>query len=73
MTEPKDPVFRLEADFSILRQRWETSKALWNDPVRWDFEKRHWQPLERQTRATIREMRRLAEVLTTASRNLRYK
>ena len=63
------PVTHLDTNFKTLRQRWEESKTLWNDPVRWDFEKRHWQPLEQETLTTLREMARLAEVLTKAIRH----
>jgi len=53
-----------------LRQRWEDAKVLWNDPVRWDFAKRHWQLLEQGTQATLKEMARLADVLAKAQRNV---
>lgn len=70
MSNAHIPVTQLETSLKTLRQRWEESKTLWNDPVRWDFEKRHWQPLEQQTQATLKEMARLAEVLTKAQRSV---
>ncbi len=71
MSNVQLPVSQLETSLKTLRQRWEESKTLWHDPVRWDFEKRHWQPLEQQTGATLREMERLADVLTKARRNVK--
>jgi len=60
----------LQEAFQRLRQRWEEAKTLWNDPVRWDFEKRHWQLLERETQATLKEMDRLAQTIVRARRNV---
>ena len=57
--------------FRRLQQRWKDTNSLWNDPVRWKFEKEHWKPLERETGATLREMERLADVLAKARRNVR--
>lgn len=54
-----------------LNQRWEEAKALWNDPVRWSFEKEHWTPLEGQVQATQREMARLAQVIAQAQRSVK--
>ena len=54
-----------------LNQRWEDAKSLWNDPVRWSFEKEHWAPLEGQLQATQREMERLAQVIAQAQRNVK--
>jgi hypothetical protein len=54
-----------------LNQRWEDAKVLWNDPVRWSFEKEHWTPLEGQVQATQREMARLAQVIAQAQRSVK--
>jgi len=54
-----------------LNQRWEEAKALWNDPVRWSFEKEHWTPLEGQAQATQQEMARLAQVIAQAQRSVK--
>ena len=51
-----------------LRQRWDVTKGLWNDFVRWRFELERWSPLERQVQATQREMDRLAAVLAQVQR-----
>ncbi|OIO97494.1 MAG: hypothetical protein AUK03_02435 [Anaerolineae bacterium CG2_30_64_16] len=54
-----------------LGQRWEDAKSLWNDPVRWNFEKEHWAPLEGQVQATQREMEQLAQVIAQAQRSVK--
>lgn len=55
----------------VLRQRWEDTTAVWNDPVRWSFEKEHWTPLDEQAQATQREMEQLARVIAQARRSVR--
>jgi hypothetical protein len=52
-------------------QRWQGTTALWNDPVRWQFEREFWQPLEDQVPLTLREMERLAEVIAGARRSVK--
>ncbi len=64
-------VTQLDSAWRVLRQRWEGAKSLWNDPVRWNFEKEHWAPLEGQVQATQREMERLAQVITQAQRSVK--
>ena len=54
-----------------LHQRWEETKTLWNDLVRRRFEKEPWTPLENQTRTTLKEMGRLAQVIAQARRSVR--
>jgi hypothetical protein len=61
----------LQEAWRRLCQRWTDTAAVWNDPVRWDFEKQYWQPLEAQTQATQREMERLAQVIAQAQRSVR--
>ncbi|MFQ5856286.1 MAG: hypothetical protein ACE5LU_11645 [Anaerolineae bacterium] len=61
----------LQAGWQRLDQRWEETKAVWNDPVRRRFEKEHWTPLERQVQATQREMERLAQVIGQARRSVK--
>lgn len=70
MVTRKNSVIQLETSLNILRQRWEESKDLWDDPIRREFEKRHWQQLEQATRTTLDEMARLAEVLAKAQRHV---
>jgi hypothetical protein len=64
-------IAQLDAAFRTLAQRWEDTKSLWNDPVRWNFEKEYWTPLEKQTQATQREMERIAQVIAQARRSVK--
>ncbi|MBC7264335.1 MAG: hypothetical protein H5T64_08235 [Chloroflexi bacterium] len=61
----------LDEAWQRLRQRWEETKAMWNDPVRWQFEREFWQPLESQVPIILKEMERLAQVIAQARRNVR--
>jgi hypothetical protein len=70
MTNLNTTIAQLDSAWKTLRQRWEATKAVWNDPVRWDFEKEYWMPLEGQVLATQREMERLAQVIAQARRNV---
>lgn len=54
-----------------LHQRWDETAQVWDDPVRFKFEKEFWQPLESQVTATHREMERLAHVISQAKRSVR--
>ncbi len=49
-----------------LHQRWEAAKLVWNDPVRWNFERKYWEPLDKQAQATQRELAQLAAVVAKA-------
>ncbi len=71
MSNAKAGVTQMETALKRLHQQWEQAKALWNDPVRWNFEQEHWEPLERQAQMTLQEMTRLAEMLAQARRSVR--
>ena len=60
----------LQEAWKRLRLRWQETISLWNDPVRWDFEKEYWTPLETQVPITQREMERLAQVIAQARRSV---
>jgi len=49
-----------------LHQRWEETKLVWNDPVRWSFERKYWEPLAKQTQVTQRELEQLAAIIHKA-------
>ncbi|GIV78345.1 MAG: hypothetical protein KatS3mg050_2739 [Litorilinea sp.] len=68
MGNPHQPVENMRAAFQMLNQRWEEARSLWNDPVRWRFERTYWEPLERQARASQEEAARLADLLATVMR-----
>lgn len=61
----------LNTAWQVLHQRWEQTRAVWNDPVARSFEKEHWTPLEQQTRTTQQEMERLAQVVAKARRSVK--
>ena len=46
-----------------IRFKWEELEALWNDPVRKDFEKDVWEPLVAQSQSAIRAMDRLSQIM----------
>jgi len=64
-------IAQLDSGWKTLRQRWEDTTAVWNDPVRWSFEKEHWTPLDAQAQATQREMEQLAQVIAQARRSVK--
>lgn len=61
----------LQASWRRLDQRWEETKVVWNDPVRRRFEQEYWTPLENQTRTTLKEMERLAQVIAQVRRSVK--
>lgn len=54
-----------------LQLRWEESGRAWDDPVRAELERRYWEPLLAETRATLREVERLMQVLAQARRSVK--
>ena len=68
LSQSADP---LSNSWQILHQRWEQTRAVWNDPVAWSFEKEHWSPLEQQVRATQQDLERLKQVVAQAQRNVK--
>jgi hypothetical protein len=53
----------LSSALKTLGERWEETKAQWDDSVRADFEEHVWNPLEAQVRSTLRGIERLNPVL----------
>lgn len=58
----------LDAAFTALRTRWEAARAVWNDPVQRAFEREFWAEIEQETRATIRAMESMSQVIAQAER-----
>ena len=56
----------LDSAWQVLRQRWLSTTALWNDPVRWNFEREYWTSLEQQVADVKREMEQLSQILAQA-------
>lgn len=54
-----------------LRQRWDETTQVWEDPVRWQFQNEFWEPLEAQMTATQQEIERLAHGFAEAERGVR--
>ncbi len=61
----------LQGSWQRLCQRWQGTIALWNDPMRWQFEREFWQLLEDQMLLTLKEMEQLAQVIAQATRSVR--
>ena len=61
----------LQEAWQRLRQRWQGTTVLWNDPMCRQFEREFWQPLESQTLAVLKEMERLVQVIAQARQSVR--
>jgi len=62
---------RLCDNWKALQQRWQTSRAFWNDPVNRGFEREYWQEFERVIPTTMDEMAKLAQLIAQAQRNVK--
>jgi hypothetical protein len=71
MANLNSAITQLDTAFKTLRQRWESTSAVWNDPVSRSFAQDYWAPLEEQVQATGREMDRLAQVIAQARRGVK--
>jgi len=60
----------LSNDWRLLCQRWQSTTDVWDDPVRWQFEREFWQSLEVEVKATQREMEQLSHVILETQRNV---
>ncbi len=56
----------LQEAWQRLNLRWQETCSLWDDPVRRQFEREFWQPLESQAPATAQEMERLGQIIAQA-------
>lgn len=59
-------VDQLSSVLKVLKQRWEDTKPLWNDPVSESFEKIYWTTLEKDTHSALKEMQQLSQVVAEA-------
>jgi hypothetical protein len=55
---------RLKHAMKTLMERWDDTRARWDDNVARDFEKNHLIPLEQQVEHALRGMDKLSEILT---------
>lgn len=60
----------LQEAWQRLKLRWEESKEIWDDPVRWQFERDFWLLLEKEMSDTLQEMEHLAQVIAQAWRSV---
>ncbi|MDX9953467.1 MAG: hypothetical protein RBT75_05205 [Anaerolineae bacterium] len=71
MSNLEDTHQQLAAHWKVLQQRWQVSRAQWDDAVARGFEREHWHEYEQIVPATLKEMCQLAEVITQARRQVR--
>lgn len=71
MATISDTLGRLSTAWQRLGQRWTETGLAWHDIVRWHFQTIYWEPLERQTQATQRELERLIQVVAQAERHVK--
>ena len=62
---------KLYTALKILRQRWDEVLAVWNDPVRQDFEEHTQVPLDVQTATALHAIDRLRQILAQARQECR--
>ncbi len=71
MADLAEPIAHLAGAIRTLNHGWAATSAVWHDSVQQDFEQQHLVVLDAQVAATLREMDRLARVITQARRHLR--
>ncbi len=63
-----DAIDELRHQWRSLEEQWETACDLWQDPVRFSFEREFWEEWEKAVRAALDTMGELAEVIEAARR-----
>jgi hypothetical protein len=63
--------FGLYEAWQKLHQKWEQTKAAWDDPVSREFEHNFLIPLAEQEERTQRELEKLTHVIEQARRNVK--
>jgi hypothetical protein len=71
MSSLKETMAQLNRAWITIHQHWGETKTVWNDSVRWDFEKDYWIPLENQVLSAQRELERLEQIIAQARQSLR--
>ena len=61
---------QLDTAWRALTQRWEQTKAVWNDPVRWEFEKNNWTPLQDRVQDMQHELEQLAQLIVKSKQQV---
>ncbi len=62
---------QLKSAWKRLSVRWEETKTVWNDPVRWGVERKHWKSLESQVQAVLKEMDQIDQVISQARHSVK--
>ncbi|MBC8447092.1 MAG: hypothetical protein H8D78_05020 [Chloroflexi bacterium] len=71
MSTLNDARERINSGWQVLQGQWHTACGLWDDPVQRRFEREFWQEFERTVPVAMKQMRRLAEVIAQARREVR--
>lgn len=62
---------RIHSGWQGLQGQWHATRELWDDPVQRRFKREFWQEFKRIVPAATEQMRRLANVIAQARRELR--
>ena len=65
------PSTQLRQSWEHLSRQWQDAVAVWNDPVRWQFDAEFWKPLQSQVPSALMRMDRLAQVMAQAQHEVR--
>ncbi len=65
------PIDQLSTAWKALSRRWDDTQPLWHDSVSQRFGKNYLVLFEDQTRSTLKEMHRLAQVIAEAQLRVR--
>ena len=63
-------VDQLDTSLRVLRSKWESTKAEWNDAISTSFETTYLLPINQQGSKTLAKMQELAKVLLEAQRRV---
>jgi len=61
----------LNISWHTLNQIWIAVQTVWNDQVRWQFQREHWEPLQQSVDATARQTSHLSQIIAQARQNVR--
>ncbi|RKZ82567.1 MAG: hypothetical protein DRR19_20445 [Candidatus Parabeggiatoa sp. nov. 1] len=63
--------FGIQSSWQPLKQKWEATTSVWNDPVSREFEENFMVPLAAQINQTQNALEELANIIAQAKRNVR--
>ncbi len=70
MSDSVNPPEHLRHIFQRTSRTWDAAAAVWDDPVRWRFEKDHWFAFIARTKAELSAMEKLTQVIAEARRKV---